>query len=216
MKIDISHQKPEGITHATVERWQRHVKRSQKVTMQLEKVLKRIEIVRLVTVLLLVAIIISLSEQSSNLGTLLKWVIVIALVSIFIYLLKAHRKYKRRKNFLYFFSDYYSNALNRRKRKWAKIETINAKPNDKSTTDVFYDLGITGSQASLAKLFSMMNSSDAWEKWFSWLSSPAIESKIKARQSAVQELMEKRRLLLRFLHISSQYKTKKSGTNQSS
>ncbi|HIO97836.1 MAG TPA: hypothetical protein EYG71_07920 [Leucothrix sp.] len=98
----------------------------------------------------------------------------------------------------HYFSDYYLSALNRRKREWDKHNTLEDKSkiyvnNDDAVTDVFNDLAITGQQASLDKLFSMMHGSDAWEKkWFSWISSPATENKINIRQQAVKELMGKR------------------------
>ncbi|MBE8232113.1 MAG: hypothetical protein HAW67_00145 [Endozoicomonadaceae bacterium] len=214
MKINISHQQPNIVSHTVVERWQRHLKRSKKTILQLEKLSKRIEIIRILTIILLVAFVALSSEQLPYLGYLTKWGIITVLVGIFIYSLYSYKKITKRKKFLTYFSGYYKDALNRRKRVWKKLHTPESKSHHSSRNhfvmDVFSDLAITGDQASLDKLFNMMHCSNAWKKWVSWLSSPASDRKIKIRQQAVKELMSKWFLLLRFLHVSSQYKTTKT------
>jgi hypothetical protein len=211
MKINISHQQPDTISHGVVERWQRHLKRSKKIITQLEKTSKRIEIIRILTVILLMVFIALQTEQSLYLGFFGKWGIITILVGVFIYLIYSYNKITKRKKFLTYFFDYYNGALNRRKREWTKLHALEDKSkkstHNHSAINVFSDLAVTGDQASLDKLFGMMHCSDAKEKWINWLSSPASDKKIKIRQRAVKELMNKQFLLLRFLHISSQHKT---------
>ncbi|HIO97835.1 MAG TPA: hypothetical protein EYG71_07915 [Leucothrix sp.] len=97
MKVNISHQQPEPIAHTVVERWQRHLKRSNKVSTQLDKVSKRLERFRIFTIILLIIFVVSLGEQSAYIGSLTKWAFIAALLIIFGYLFYTHQKIKRRK-----------------------------------------------------------------------------------------------------------------------
>ena len=95
MKITLSHQQPENISHNTVKRWERHLTRYKTLRETVTKKLRCIEVIRLFTGLLILASLAIIWEQQSVLeffGGWGKWIIVGLLVGVFLYFFDQHKK----------------------------------------------------------------------------------------------------------------------------
>lgn len=202
MQMTISRQKPPQASRIEGEsqRWQKHMNKADAISQKLSNVSSRLVTIRLITFVLLVTLLVAPADRQLYFGFFGDLLVVLVALA-FGYQIYRHQQIQKRKKYFDYVRDHHHSALKRLNREWPILKTPDLTV--KTRGDNFKDLGVTGEQASLAKLFGMITCPDAWQNWLNWLNTPADDNTIKTRQRAVQTLCDKRATLLRFIHAAS-------------
>ncbi len=202
MQMTISRQKPPqlGQCENSNNRWQKHMNKADAISQKLSNASSRLVTIRLITFILLVTLLVAPADRQLYFG-LFGDLLVVLVTLAFGYQIYRHQQIQKRKKYFDYVRDHHHSALKRLNRQWPLLKTPTLTM--KTGGENFKDLGVTGEQASLAKLFGMITCPDAWQNWLNWLNTPADDNTIKTRQQAVKTLSTKRPTLLRFIHAAS-------------
>jgi hypothetical protein len=206
MQMKISRQKPPQDSHIVGKseghsrRWQKHMNKADAISRKLSNASSRLVTIRLITFILLVTLLVAPDDRQLYFGIFGELLVVLVTLA-FGYQVYRHQQIQKRKKYFDYVRDHHHSALKRLDREWPLLNTLDLTL--KTGGDNFKDLGVTGEQASLAKLFGMITCPDAWQNWLNWLNTPADDNTIKTRQRAVQTLRDKRPTLLRFIYAAS-------------
>ena len=202
--MTISRQKPPlvnlGQKSSDSQRWQKHMNKAEAISQKLSNLSSRLVTIRLITFILLVTLLVAPDDRQLYFGFFGN-LLVMLVAAAFGYQIYRHQQIQKRKNYFDYLRDHHHSALKRLNRKWLLLKTPDLTI--KIGGDNFKDLGVTGEQASLAKLFGMITCGDAWQNWLNWLNTPADDNTIKIRQQAVKTLTTKRATLLRFIYAAT-------------
>jgi hypothetical protein len=201
MQMKISREKPQQTQKSPVTRWQKQLTTCDNSANKLDAVANRLMLFRVITFVLLLTLIVNPTDRQLYFGSFSPLLVLLFLVG-FMMLLYRHGAIKKRKKWFESLRDHHHLAIKRYCRQWHLLTVPSQNPSIIGNN--FADLGVTGEQASLKKLFNMMSCPGAWHQWHQWLCQPTNDKTIEQRQSAVKELFKKRSTILRFLHASKQ------------